>query len=87
MFSEDFTGMVLLDGMLWCYDYEGVSGVMVLVAGGVWGLDAGRGCLGTVWLAGEDVIVLSISTSVAWQHLITQIILIPTPSSESSLIF
>ena len=46
MFSEDVTGVVVLVGMLWCYDYEGVSGVMVLVAKGVWGLDAGRGYLG-----------------------------------------
>ena len=48
MFSEDVTGMVLLIGtwyydMLLCYDCEGGSGAMVLVAGGVWGLDAGRG--------------------------------------------
>ena len=92
MLSEDVTGIVLLMDiwyydMLWCYDCEGVSGAMVLVAGGVWGLDAGRGCLGTVWLAGEDAIVLSTSTSVAWQHLITQIISlflsIATSSSES----
>ena len=97
MLSEDVTGIVLLMDiwdydMLWCYDCEGVSGAMVLVAGGVWGLDAGRGCLGTVWLAREDAIVLSTSTSVAWQLLTTEIILltlsisIATPSSESSLV-
>ena len=49
--SEDVAGMVLLMGiwyydMIWCYDCEGVSGAMVLVAGGVWGLDAGRGVWG-----------------------------------------